>query len=183
MKKIILIVFCLLISVGNGKLIAKSSDRPKQFEETYFEIGYQSVEEASKAFEHHFKQDVKLPFRHPAVGFTHQFGRFSNINQSFEVKYLNDKIPENHYKIDIRPVDYSIRLRDHNILRTYKLNDGNKASYLNISGFNVLVFKKENWQYMLSIDKRVSDKVTPQTLVEIANSIDYQTKKKSSLLN
>ncbi len=31
---------------------------------------------------------------------------------------------------------------------------------------------------MLNVDKRVSDKVTPQTLVEIANSIDYSPKNK-----
>ena len=44
---------------------------------------------------------------------------------------------------------------------------------MTISGFNVLVFESENWQYMLSINKQVLDKVTPENLVEIANSIDY----------
>lgn len=46
---------------------------------------------------------------------------------------------------------------------------------MTISGFNVLVFDKDNWQYMLSIDKRASDKVTAENLVQIANSIDYPT--------
>jgi hypothetical protein len=46
---------------------------------------------------------------------------------------------------------------------------------MGISGFNVLVFKRDNWQYMLSIDQRVSDKLTPDTLVLIANSIVYPT--------
>lgn len=44
---------------------------------------------------------------------------------------------------------------------------------MTISGFNVLVFERDGWQYMLSIDKRVSDKVTPETLLDIANSIEY----------
>ncbi|MFJ7972320.1 hypothetical protein [Psychrobacillus sp. NPDC096389] len=45
--------------------------------------------------------------------------------------------------------------------------------YMPISGFNVLVFEKDEWQYMLSINKKVSDKVTPEHLVDIANSINY----------
>lgn len=48
-----------------------------------------------------------------------------------------------------------------------------QATYMTISGFNVLVFERDNWQYMLSVDRRVSDTVTPEVLVEIANSIDY----------
>ncbi|WP_251401586.1 hypothetical protein [Ureibacillus chungkukjangi] len=40
-------------------------------------------------------------------------------------------------------------------------------------GFNHLVFERGSWQYMLSVDKGVSDKVTPEILVQIANSIDY----------
>lgn len=46
---------------------------------------------------------------------------------------------------------------------------------MEISGFNVLAFEREDWQYMLWIDKRVSNKVTPEVLVDIANSIDYTT--------
>lgn len=34
---------------------------------------------------------------------------------------------------------------------------------------------------MLGIDKRVSDKVTPEVFVEIANSIDYPSEKKNPL--
>lgn len=36
---------------------------------------------------------------------------------------------------------------------------------------NFLVFEKDNWQYMLGIDKKILDKVTPEALVDIANSI------------
>ena len=56
----------------------------------YFpEVGYKSVEEAIKEFEDYFKQDLKLPSDNPPLLFTHQFGRFSNLegdsNDSFEV--------------------------------------------------------------------------------------------------
>lgn len=42
-----------------------------------------------------------------------------------------------------------------------------------ILGFNLLVFERDNWQYVFSIDKKVSDRVTPEILVQIANSIDF----------
>lgn len=59
MKKISLIVLFLLISFGaSGKASANSSNTPRPFEKIYPEIGYQSVEEALKAFENHFKHNV-----------------------------------------------------------------------------------------------------------------------------
>ncbi len=48
-------------------------------------------------------------------------------------------------------------------------------------GFCALVSERDNWKYILGIDKRVSDKVTPEVLVEIANSIDYSSEKKNPL--
>jgi hypothetical protein len=71
-------------------------------------------------------------------------------------------------------LNMEIRIRKQDVVQTYKLKDGNGAVYMTISGFNVLVFR----QYMLSIDKRVSDKVTPELLVKIAESIDYPTERK-----
>lgn len=59
------------------------------------------------------------------------------------------------------------------MIKSFELKNGNEATYMTISGFYVLVFVRDNWQYMLSIDKRVSDKVTVETLLDIANSIDY----------
>ena len=80
---------------------------------------------------------------------------------------------ENHYKIDVRPIKYGIPKREKYVLKTFELNNGNEATYMTISGFNVLVFESGNWQYMLSINKQVLVKVNPKNLVEIANSIDY----------
>ncbi|WP_240338360.1 hypothetical protein [Peribacillus alkalitolerans] len=182
MKRTLCIFIILLTSASISEITyAESNDIPNQYEDFYLGIGYQSSEKALKAFENHLKQDVKLPLRLPSIAFTHQFGRFINlegdVNDSFEVKYINDKLPENHYKIDIRLVENGFQLRDHNILNTYELRDGNKASYLKIFGFNLLVFNKDNFQYVLSIDKRIENEVTPENLVEIANSMDYSHNK------
>ncbi|PGY01635.1 hypothetical protein [Bacillus sp. AFS031507] len=166
MKKIIFIVLFLLITVGtSGNASANQSNTPRPFEEIYLEIGYQSVETAIKAFEHHFKQDVKLPLRQPPVAFTHQFGRFSNlegnINDSFEVKYINDRILENHYKIDIRPLKNKLVFKDRGNQKVYKLQNGQKAIYMVDRLFNFFVFEKDNWQYMLGMDKRLANAVPP----------------------
>jgi hypothetical protein len=132
-----------------------------------------------------FKQDVKLPLRQPPVAFTHQFGRFSNlegnINDSMEVKYINDKMPENHYKIGIRPLKNKLVFKDRGNQKVYTLQNGQTAIYMIDILFNFFVFEKDNWQYMLGIDKRLSNKVKPEMLVEIANSIDVP-KNRSSLL-
>lgn len=42
-------------------------------------------------------------------------------------------------------------------------------------------FERYNLQYMLSIDNRISGKVTSEVLVEIANSIDYPREEKNEL--
>lgn len=129
---------------------------------------------------------MKLPLRQPPVAFTHQFGRFSNLEGNiydpFEVKYINDEMPENHYKIDIRPLKNKLVFKDRGNQKVYILQNGQKAIYMVYLLFNFFVFEKNNWQYMLGIDKRLSNKVTPEMLVEIANSIDVP-KKRSSLMN
>lgn len=183
-RTLFLLIFCMLIyGTINGAVYANTKDKTRPYEEIYPEIGYKTVEEAVKGFEQRFKQSLKLPLRVPPITFTHYFGRFNDldgdINDSFEVEFVSDKSPENHYKIDVRPVKHKISIRDKDILKVFKLKNGNDASYMNISGFNVLVFERDNWQYMLSVSKRVSDKVTPETLVQIANSIDYPTELKN----
>lgn len=177
----LLFAFCQIITVNN--VFANSNDKPQPFEQIYPEIGYTTVEEAVSAVEKHFKQDLKLPLRVPPIEFTHCFERFSDLegemNDSFEVECISDKSPENHYKIDVRPVKHKIPIRDKYVLGVYKLKNDIQATYMNISGFNVLVFDRDYWQYMLSVDKRVSDKVTSEVLVEIANSIDFFSEQKN----
>lgn len=175
-KSIPLILFLLVIfGMKIGTVSANTNDSPQPFEEIFPEIGYKTVEEALEDAEQHLKKELQLPTRVPPISFTHHFGRFSNldgnINDTFEVKFISDQLPENHYKIDIRPVKYKIPIREKYVLKTFKLKNGNLATYMSISGFNTLVFDRDNWQYMLSIDKRLSNLVPPETLVEIANSI------------
>ncbi|MFE6169740.1 hypothetical protein ACFVP8_17990 [Viridibacillus arvi] len=184
MKKIILIVIFSTCSLFFLTVFAIANDKPSPYEKIYPEIGYKTVVAASNDFEQHYKEKLELPLRVPPISFTHNFGRFNDLegdnNDSFELVYINDHASENHYKIDIRPIKAKIPKRKKYVLNTYELKNGNEATFMRISGFNVLVFERGKWQYMLSIDKRVSDKVTPEILVEIANSIDYPNKKNGS---
>ncbi len=161
----------MLCGVNNASVIA-ANGQPKPFEEIYPQIGYTSVEEAISKFEQHFKRDLKLPVRVPPLSFTHHFGRFNDldgdINDSLEIQFLNDDSPGHHYKIDIRPIGHKIPMRAND---NYELRNGTKAIYTNVTNFNLLVFEKYGWQYILSVDKRASDQVTADVLVEIANSI------------
>lgn len=169
-----LISFCLLFFLT---IYATANDKPSSYEETYPEIGYQTVEGALDDFEQHFKQELRLPLRVPPVSFTHHFGRFNDldgdINDSFEVIFINEKSSENHYIINVRPIKNKIPIKEKYVIKTLELKNGILATYMTISGFNVLVFERDDWQYMLNIDNRVSNKVTPETLLDIANSIDY----------
>jgi hypothetical protein len=189
MKKsffLLMLLFSILIcEKNNGTVYAIPNDKPQPLEEIYPEIGYKTVEEAVKEFEYHFKQDLRLPLRIPPINFTHHFGRFINldgeINDSFELKFISDESPENHYKIDVRPVKHKIPIKDNYIVKVLKLKNGIEAKYMEYRSFGALVFERDNWQYRLSIDKRNSDRVTPEVLAEIANSIDYPSEKKNPL--
>ncbi|WP_231505663.1 hypothetical protein [Bacillus sp. EB01] len=167
----------LVCGTNIGTVYGSENNKPDLYEKIYPEIGYKSVDEAKRDFEQHFKRELKLPLRVPPLSFTHHFGRFSDLdgelNDSFEVEFVSDITPENHYQIDVKPVKHKITIKDEKVLKVYKLKNGKNAKYMNISGFYVLVFERDNWQYIFSVSKRVSDKVTPETLVQIANSIDY----------
>lgn len=171
-------IICFIISLSANALVsANPIDRPPTLEQSYIQLGYKSVEEAIKEFENHFELDVKLPSIEPSIPFSHQFGRFCedneyDVNDTLEIDFMDEKSPENHYKIDIRPLKNKITLKPRPNQKVYTLQDGKKALYLEERIFNALFFDKGNWQYIISIDKRVSDKVTPEVLVEIANSIE-----------
>lgn len=171
---LLLISFCLLFFMT---IYATANEKSSPYEEIYSEIGYKTVGDALDDFEQHFKQKLKLPLRVPPISFTHHFGRFNDldgeINDSFEVTFINEQLSENHYKINVRPIKNHIPIREKYVVKTFELKNGVVATYMTISGFNMLVYEIADWQYMLSIDKRVSDKVTPETLLDIANSIDY----------
>ena len=177
-KPLLLVLFSILIcGLYYGTVNAKPNDTPPSFEEKFTEVGYKSVADALDDFEHHFNRELKLPTRVPPISFTHYFGRFSNldgeINDTLEVKFISDQLPDNHFKMDVRPIQHKITFEKYKS-KVFKLKNGTDATYIDDLkvGFNLLVFERDNWQYMFSIDADVSDKVTPEILVQIANSID-----------
>jgi hypothetical protein len=173
--KIILVSIALNLSFV---VAASANYTSAEFQKSLADIGYKSVHEALEESHKHFKRDIALPVQLPPVSFTHSLGRFNNldgeINDSFEITYMNKDFIKNQYKIDIRPSTYGLKIKDERIDQTFKLKDGNEAIYSTkmTRGFNLLAFEKDNWQYVLIINKSVSDKVTAKTLVEIANSIN-----------
>lgn len=180
---ILLLLGCVLINITNNETVdAKLSDSPQSYEEFFPEIGYKTVESALKDFEQHFNKELKLPLRVPPISFTHRFGRFSNIdgdiNDEFELTMISDQLPRNHFKINVRPIQHKIPFKKY-ISDVYKLKNGSDAIYINDPkfGFDMLVFERDNWQYVFSIDQDVSDKVTSDVLIDIANSIDYPNEK------
>ena len=146
------------------------------FEKTLFEIGYKEVYEALQESKAHFQRDIALPTQLPPIPFTHHFGRLTNLegdmNDGFEIKYLNKNLSQNHYAIRVRPVEYRLEFRQDYIKQYFKLNNGTEAIFSTKPlGMNFLLFENDGWQYMLLVDKRISDIVTTEVLVEIANSI------------
>ncbi|MGE7115075.1 hypothetical protein [Lysinibacillus sp. NPDC047702] len=179
LNKNIFFLLLLLIFISINEIVdAKLSDSPQPLEEFLPEIGYKTVASALKDFEQLYKIELKLPLRVPPISFTHYFGRFNKLdgdmNGAFEITMINDRFPQNHFKIDVRPIQYKISFEKY-ISDVFKLKDGSNAAYIDNSkfGFNMLVFERDNWQYVFSIDQDASDKVTSEELIEIANSIDY----------
>lgn len=173
----LLSIICIGISFSSNETVYANQNNPPSLEEMHTKIGYKSVEKALKEFENHVKQDVKLPTIKPSIPFTHQFGRFTedkkyDINDTLEIQFLNEKSSGNHYKVDIRPLKSKLVFKNKGNQQVYTLQNGQKAIYMVDRLFNFLVFEKDNCQYMLGIDKKVSNKVSPEILVQIANSIE-----------
>lgn len=92
-------------------VFAIANDKPSPYEKIYPEIGYKTVVAASNEFAQHYNEKLELPLRVPPISFTHYFGRFSEYDHSFEVVFINDQASENHYKIDIRPIEAKVPIR------------------------------------------------------------------------
>ncbi|WP_217486924.1 carbon monoxide dehydrogenase [Cytobacillus firmus] len=170
-----IVIFCLIpFLLISGRVNAENQDIT--FEEKYAQVGFKTLEESIKEFQNHFKKDVALPKSTPSIQFTHKFGRFYEdkeykTNDFLEIQYVNENISENNYKIDIRSLKNKLTFEGKTNQKKYKLEDGTNAIYFEDSLFNCLVFEKNNWQYIIGIDKRVSDKITPKDLIKIANSV------------
>lgn len=169
-------VLCIILTLSTS-YEAKANYTSEEFQKSLFDIGFKEVNAALQESKEHFKKDIALPVQIPPIEFTHSFGRLvdldGDINDEFEIEYRHINKPKNHYMIWVKPVKYGLSIRDERIDKTLKLKDGSKAIYSTkfARGFNLLVFEKSRWQYVLSINKAVSDQVTTEILVEIANSV------------
>ncbi|WP_456272607.1 hypothetical protein [Bacillus sp. AK031] len=176
---LLLIVVGVLIGSNNDKALS-TGYTPQSEEDFYREIGYETIDAAISDFENHYSHQLQLPLRVPPIAFTHSLGRFNDlsgeVNDSFEAEYINEKFPDNHYKINVRPVKHKIEFKEEKIIKVIKLENGKEAMFIDLEGFHVLVFERDNWQYMLSINKKVASVMLPGTLVKIANSIDGKNK-------
>ncbi|MCM3164536.1 hypothetical protein [Metabacillus litoralis] len=144
----------------------------------FFDIGYKEVYKALQESNNHFKREIALPLQIPPIEFTHVFGRFNDsegvVNDGFEIEYHHKDKPKNNYVIRVKPVKFGLKIIEKNIDQTFKLKDGSRAIYSSkIAGVNLLIFEKDDFQYILSINKKVSNQVPTEVLVEIANSVSY----------
>lgn len=167
-------MYTVICGAYYGTVYSNSNFQPRTIEESYREIGYKSVGEALRDFEHHYKQDLQLPLRVPPVIFTHVFARFNEGDGKdiFEMEFINEQSSKNNFMINVAVKD-SFKILDKEVIKEFRLRGGNTAYLLSIRGTILLVFEKDNLQYRFSVDKRMSEKITPEILVQIANSIDY----------
>ncbi|AND41419.1 hypothetical protein A361_20390 [Cytobacillus oceanisediminis 2691] len=174
-SKIFVLCIMIIYSMSYG---TKANYTSEEFQKSLFDVGFKEVNVALQESKDHFKKEIALPIKIPPIEFTHSFGRLSDldgdINDVFEIEYRHIDKPKNHYMIRVYPVKYGLPIWKEHIDQTFKLRDGSKATYSTTAakGFNLLVFEKSGWQYVLNINKAVSDQVTPEILVEIANSVN-----------
>ncbi|MEK8198047.1 hypothetical protein [Lysinibacillus sp. FSL M8-0134] len=171
---LLLSVGCLYIA-STDYVYANESDSPQPLEEFLPTIGYKTVEAALKEFEQYNKTELKLPLKVPPISFTHRFGRFNQMNghTNLEIVMMNDQLPQNHFKIDIRPVQDKMPFEKY-VTDVFLLKNGREAAYIENPriGFHLLVFERDNWQYVFSIDSDVADQVPVDVLLDLANSIN-----------
>ncbi|MFD3449869.1 hypothetical protein ACFDTO_35420 [Microbacteriaceae bacterium 4G12] len=170
-------IICFIISLSTNEIAsANRNNRPLTPKECYIKMGFKSVEEAVKDFENHYREDVKLPTKKPPIPFTLQVGKFYkdkayNTNDHLRLEFLDEKSLGNYYEIVIRPLKNKLVFKPRENQKVYNLQNAQKAIYMVDRYHNFFVFEKDNWQYMLGVDRRVENKVTPEVLVGIANSI------------
>ncbi|MBS4199194.1 hypothetical protein KHA93_05935 [Bacillus sp. FJAT-49732] len=169
-KKFFILLLGFSLFIGGWKS-AKISLQ-KNVEKIYYDLGYKSIAEAIEETKSYFKTNLDLPKKLPPLNFSHTFGRFNRENENLEIEYLNEKKNFN-YIINIFPARNE---RDFFSSTDTKisLKDGTDA-YYSTAGKDekviiVLMFIKNNWTYILSIEEKLLDDPLP-TLVEIANSL------------
>ena len=175
-KAIKVVILCIFLTC-TFPYAARANYTSEEFIKSFFDIGFKEVNVALQESKKHFKKEIHLPVQIPPIEFTHSFGRFSDldgdVNDGFEIEYRHINKPKNHYMIWVKPVKYGLQIRKEHINQTYELHNVSKAIYSTemARGFNLFIFEKNGWQYVLSISKTISNQVTPEILLEIANSV------------
>ncbi|MGG0655804.1 hypothetical protein [Rummeliibacillus pycnus] len=174
MKKLTIAVFSFYLLLLQNIYIANAANN--DFEKYYYDIGYKDISNALSDSSKHFKKNISLPSQLPELTFTHAFGRLNDlkgeVNDNVEFEFLNENLPNNHFKINITPIAFKMTFEEKNIEQKVKLKDGSEAIFsTSIIGFNTLVFEKNDLQYILSIDEKSEEKITLENLIAIANSV------------
>ncbi|WP_419179337.1 hypothetical protein, partial [Gottfriedia acidiceleris] len=65
-------------------------------------------------------------------------------NDSFDMEFISEKSSGIHFFINIKLAKYRMKIFDRDVVRVYKLNNGEKATYMKIRGANLLVFERGN---------------------------------------
>lgn len=175
--KIPVAVFMIFFVFTAQGLAETQKEFNKRNEDVAFEMGYTTIEEAIDTCEKHYGKQIVLPYKVPAIPFSIKVGRCSTElegerNDGFEVKYIHMNAPDNHFMIWVKPNKYGLNLTDKKFEKRFKLDNGSEALYYTNAflAFNAMVFERDGWQYVMTIDKKVSDEVPPEALVEIANA-------------
>ena len=148
-------------------------------QKAYFELGYESVYDSLERSNRYFNHEIKLPVQIPPIPFTHLFGRLNKHedrnNSTLEIEYINQNGAP--YGITIFPVKSKVQLSElDSKAQFFTLKDGSKAGYISkpphIRWINHFYFEKNGWQYLIRVHSDVSNVITPELLVEIADSIN-----------
>ncbi|MFC0300318.1 hypothetical protein ACFFIS_05700 [Virgibacillus soli] len=167
-KRILLLFFA--ITLFQTSVLAQQQVPP--FEQFYEDMDYKPIDLAIKECEANFNKKPILPSIIPPVPFTHNLGRCDKNKDWLEIKFFNEELPENHYKLDIFLDKDRIAVEEVSIKKTYVLENGETAFLVDMDEhFDTFIFNANNWQYVLSIDKRITGQVPPTILKNIANSI------------
>ncbi|MEC0369619.1 hypothetical protein [Paenibacillus chibensis] len=183
-KRVVALLILLFFTCAENDWVQASadpkSDREKEAEALYRQYGYTSVEKAKADCEKKFGSTMPLPRSKPKVSFTHAYGRCNfnekdPMNNELELEYIHMHQSGHHYKVEVRPVEYKIRSSYPERMRTVSLHNGSKAEFWitpGIRGFYVLFFDKYQWQYIVSVDKRIGTNTPEKLLTEIADSLE-----------
>lgn len=174
MKKIYIVLIFLF--VVNAPIVQSERIKPEVWydvNEVYIDNGFTEVSEAVKKAEDFFKADIELPTRLPPISFTHVIGRFNDGVEvpMLEVTYLDENSGYIRYKISISKV-HKYRLIPSNVPERIQLDDGNEILYYNKQKWlDTFIVEKRGFEYSFVIDKKSSNKITVDGIIEIVMSM------------